>query len=320
MFTKRFPGRYWQTSAFPAGQRDASSTEAICMSSAVATGTMVVRGLVSTSGARWSAKVGGIFLMGIVLVCVYSRYTPPSDGIDKTLLDLIVFGAASASSIGGFAFSALCGAALFHTQMDRVEVVQIMLMSSIAIQLLMITAIWRSINWLQLCRFLIGGLVGIPLGLFILLHVDRRLFAAGVGALLCAYSAYLILRRPFAASTRLAWLDLLVGFAGGITGGAVAFPGAPVTAWCQLKGWTREQQRGIYQPYILIMQIASLSLMPVLGKAAGGPGFALRHLTSVPPALLGALIGIYIYKRATDRAFLIIINTTLFVSGLTLLF
>lgn len=261
-----------------------------------------------------------MFLVGMVTVYVYSKHTTPSEAVDATLLDLILFGAAALSSICGFAFSALCGAALFHTRMNNIDVVQTMLISSIGIQLLMIMTIWKSIDWLRFCKFLLSGLVGIPFGLFILLHVERQLFAAGVGALLCAYSAYLILRRPVVLSPRMAWLDLPVGFVGGITGGAVAFPGAPVTAWCQLKGWTRDQQRGVYQPYILAMQIASLSLMPMLGKNGGSQGFALHHLSSVPPALVGALIGIYVYRQSSDRIFSIVVNATLFVSGLTLLF
>jgi hypothetical protein len=44
------------------------------------------------------------------------------------------------------------------------------------------------------------------------------------------------------------------------------------------------------------------------------------HLNSVPPALTGALIGIYIYRQSTDRVFSVVVNSTLFVSGLTLLF
>jgi uncharacterized protein len=259
-------------------------------------------------------------VIGIVTVCVYSKHVSPSAGIDETLLDLIVFGAAAISSIGGFAFSALCGAALFHTRMNHIDVVQTMLMSSIGIQLLMIITVWKAIDWLRFCKFLAGGIVGIPFGLFVLLHVERHLFASGVGGLLCVYAAYLILRRPLVISARLAWLDLPIGFAGGITGGAVAFPGAPVTAWCQLRGWTRDQQRGIYQPYILAMQIISLSLLPLLGKTAGSSGLAFHHLTAVPPALMGALIGIYIYRQSTDRIFSIAINATLFVAGLTLLF
>jgi uncharacterized membrane protein YfcA len=319
LFTKRFLVRYWNSTAFAPGSADSSGSDAIVLKNALAVPAMMVGRLLTMGRVRYPAKISIVFLIGAVTVYVYSRHVASSAEIDETLLDLILFGSAAVSSIGGFAFSALCGAVLFHTRMDHIEVVQTMLMSSIAIQLLMIITIWKSINWLRFCRFLIGGLVGIPFGLFILLHVERHLFAAGFGALLCAYSAYVLLRPPFVVSSRLAWLDIPIGFAGGITGGAVAFPGAPVTAWCQLKGWTRDQQRGIYQPFILTMQVVSLSLMSLLAKPTGSHRFVLHHLSSVPPALVGALIGIYIYRKSTDRTFSIVINATLFVSGLTLL-
>jgi uncharacterized protein len=317
---QRVTAKYRQSGTFASTGHDLLRCGTIILGSELAARPMLLRRLLTAPSVRYAAKIGGIVLGGTIAVWVYSKHTTQTEGIDKTLLDLILFGAAALSSIGGFAFSALCGAVLFHTRMDHIEVVQTMLLSSIAIQSLMIMTVWRSIDWRQFCRFLAGGLLGIPAGLFILLHVERHVFAAGVGALLCAYSAYLILRRPFVVSPRLAFLDVPIGFIGGITGGAVAFPGAPVTAWCQLKGWTRDQQRGVYQPYILVMQIASLSLMPLFGKPSAGLGFAWHQLSAAPPALMGALVGLYIYQRSSDRMFSIVINSTLFVSGLTLLF
>lgn len=296
-----------------------SHTEAPVLDGARATRSATVRDFVTGPTARWSAKICGMSVSGITAVWLYSKTMPFAGGIDGTQLTLIVFGAAAVSSIGGFAFSALCGAALFHTSMDHVGIVQTMLVSSIGIQLLMIMTMWKTINWVRLCPFVVGGLIGVPIGLFALLHVERHLFASGIGALLCAYSTYMILWRPFVVPHRVDYLDLLVGFAGGITGGAVAFPGAPVTAWCQLKGWTRDQQRGIYQPFILFMQIASLAFMALLSKGNGRLQLSLEHIISVPPALVGALIGIYIYRRSTDRLFLMIVNVMLFFSGLTLL-
>jgi len=293
--------------------------EAAIVTSTRAGRSRTLRGRMTTPAARWAGRVCGLSAVGILAVGVYSKAMPPTVGVDETLLALVIFTAAAVSSVGGFAFSALCGAALFHTQMDRVEIVQTMLISSIGIQVLMILSMWRAIEWLRLCRFLIGGVIGVPVGLFVLLHVERRPFAIGVGALLCIYSAYMILRRPFVLPRRTGMLDVLVGFAGGVTGGAVAFPGAPVTAWCQLKGLTRDQQRGIYQPFILLMQIASLTLMALLSPTTDRAGPALNQVMSVPPALAGALIGLYIYHRCTDRIFLIVVNGMLFLSGVTLL-
>ena len=57
---------------------------------------------------------------------------------------LAVFVAALTSSIAGFAFSAICGAMLFHLLGDPVQVVEIMMICSIAGQALMV--------WSQCCR------------------------------------------------------------------------------------------------------------------------------------------------------------------------
>ena len=293
--------------------------EVTTLNSARAARYATVRYFLTAPAARSSAKIFVMSVSGSLAVYLYGKAMPFTGGIDGTKLALIVFGAAAVSSIGGFAFSALCGAVLFHSKMDNVQVVQTMLISSISIQFLMIMTLRKMVSWRRLGQFTIGGLLGVPLGLFILVHVERHRFCFGVGALLCAYSAYMILRRPFVVPRWMGRLDLLVEFVGGITGGAVAFPGAPVTAWCQLRGWTRNQQRGIYQPFILVMQIVSLVLMAMLGRNTGNFELSFDHVVSIPPALIGAAIGIYIYHQSTDRIFLMIVNLMLFFSGLTLL-
>src|SRR6185312_8876053 len=58
-----------------------------------------------------------------------------------------VFAAAWASSIAGFAFSAICGAFLFHILGNPVEVVEIMLLCSIANQGFSVYLMWRDIVW-----------------------------------------------------------------------------------------------------------------------------------------------------------------------------
>jgi hypothetical protein len=50
---------------------------------------------------------------------------------------------------------------------------------------------------------------------------------------------------------------------------AVAFPGAFVTIWCGLKGWSKERQRALYQPFILLTQVAALLLIVLAHPATG---------------------------------------------------
>ena len=100
---------------------------------------------------------------------------------------LVVFAAATCSSIAGFAFSALCGAILFHTLRPPVMAVEIMLVCSIAIQSLSVLALRNEIEWRSLLQFVAGGLIGLPIGIYALLNLPKGMYESVFGALLIAY-------------------------------------------------------------------------------------------------------------------------------------
>lgn len=228
--------------------------------------------------------------------------------------------AAGVSSIAGFAFSAICGAILLQMMNDPVEAVQIMMVCSIAIQSLSIAVLWRDVDWRTLPRFIAGGAVGLPIGVWLLLHLGHAGFNEAMGGLLIAYASYRMLRRPFAVTSAGGLADTCVGLLGGITGGLAGFPGAAVTIWCGMRGWDKHRQRGIYQPYILVMQILALLLIQVMRRsAAHGAGLHLGSLAFVPVALLGTWFGLVIFHRLPDRHFAMAVNVLLLVSGVGLL-
>jgi uncharacterized protein len=231
----------------------------------------------------------------------------------------IVFGAAALSSIAGFAFSALCGALLFHV-MAPVSAVQLMIVCSIAMQASSVVALRNSIDWSLLRRFLLGGIIGLPFGVYLLLHLEAGVYSPILGGFLIAYGAYMLIRPVAAVRWRSPWLDLSAGFLGGITGGFAGFPGAFVTIWCALKGDAKDRQRGIYQPYILIMQVLALA---AISWAASGPrslalSQGLSPLFYLPAALLGTWCGLGWYSRLSDAQFRKIINLLLIASGIAL--
>src|SRR4029077_9850212 len=109
---------------------------------------------------------------------------------------IAVFVASTVSSIAGFAFSALCGALLFHVIDSPVYAVNVMIVCSIAIQLLSVATLWRSIDWRSLGIFLVGGFPGVPAGVYLLLHLPTATYRHVIGGLLIAYGVYLLLHRP----------------------------------------------------------------------------------------------------------------------------
>jgi uncharacterized membrane protein YfcA len=224
------------------------------------------------------------------------------------------------SSIAGFAFSAICGAMLFHFHDDPVQVVQIMITCSIANQAAMTWAARREIDWRGLNVYFAGGAVGLWLGVWLLLHADRGLYTQAFGGFLLAYGVYMLLRKPVFIRRQPIAVDFVSGFLGGITGGAAGFPGAFVTIWCGMKGWDKARQRAVFQPFILVMQLAALLAIGMARRpGASGFGLDITDTLFVPASLFGTSVGLTLYRRLTDQQFSRAVNVLLIASGLSYL-
>jgi hypothetical protein len=233
----------------------------------------------------------------------------------------IVFVAAALSSVAGFAFSAICGALLFYV-MPPVLAVQLMMVCSIAIQGFSVLALRHAIDWRVLWRFLLGGVLSIPVGVYLLLDLDSAIYCRVLGAFLVAYGIFMLLRPAARLDVPHRWADGVAGLLGGITGGFAGFPGAFVTIWCGLKGWDKNRQRGIYQPFILIMQVLGLAAISfaATGSRHGFHSIGLGSLLYVPPALLGTWCGLGWYRRLSDAQFTRVVNLLLIAAGAALVF
>jgi uncharacterized membrane protein YfcA len=267
---------------------------------------------------RLRTIVVGIVGLGILIAegIVLSAQGPR--GIAFSLI--AVFVASTISSIAGFAFSALCGALLFHLMDSPIYAVQVMITCSIAIQLLSVATLWRSIDWSSLPVFLVGGVIGVPAGVYLLLHLQTSAYRDIIGALLIAYGGYLLLRNPVSKLRTGPLSDACAGFLGGLTGGLAGFPGASVTIWCGLKGWDKVRQRAVYQPFILSMQPVALIVIALMRPAsASATQLDWKTLAFIPAALLGAWFGLRIFQRLSDRQFELTVNALLIVSGIGLI-
>jgi uncharacterized membrane protein YfcA len=196
--------------------------------------------------------------------------------------------------------------------------VQIMITCSMANQAALTWAARRNIDWRGLGVYLSGGAFGLMIGVWVLLHSDHTVYCKVLGVLLLSYGAYMLVRKPVVIRRQHAGFDLVSGFVGGITGGAGGTPGIPVTIWCSMKGWDKARQRAVFQPFILLMQTASmLAIGLARNRVASSGGFDTTDLLFVPASLLGTSIGLLFYHRLSNRQFAHALNVLLIVSGLS---
>jgi uncharacterized membrane protein YfcA len=109
--------------------------------------------------------------------------------------------------------------------------------------------------------------------------------------------------------------DIAIGFIGGILGGLGGYSGVLPTIWTQLRGWPKERARGVYQPYVIIMQ--AITLAGIMWVAFDPAGLMLL-IVVLPPLLLGTWIGWRLYGRLDDRRFRQALAVLLIASGVML--
>ncbi len=166
--------------------------------------------------------------------------------------------------------------------------------------------------------FLIGGLLGVPLGAVLLPHVEQTLFKASVGSFLVIWCTLCLLARNLPRVTRGGRLaDGVAGWLGGIMGGLGGMTGPAPTLWCTLRGWDKDAQRGVFQSFNLTMLSVTLGVYAATGLVTGE---TLRLFAVAAPAmLLPTLFGARVYRRFGDVGFRRVVLSLLLVSGVVLL-
>jgi uncharacterized membrane protein YfcA len=229
--------------------------------------------------------------------------------------------------LGALAGGFVSGLAGFGTALMALGIWLYVLPPSIAVPLVLICSIvaqtstlpmmWRLIDFKLVWPFLIGGLAGVPLGIMLVADANPRVFKLSVGILLLVFPAALYFnRKPMALSFGGRAADAAIGFAGGILGGLAGLSGPLPILWASVRGWGKDERRGIFQTFNWTVLSAALCLQ-------AGTGFITREvvwlaLLALPSTLFGAWLGARTYHALSDRNFRDVVLGLLFLSGVGL--
>jgi uncharacterized protein len=185
-------------------------------------------------------------------------------------------------------------------------------------QLIAAVTVRRGFELARLAPFLLGGLAGLPLGIWLLPRLDVPLFKTVLGAILIIVCPLMLLVERLPRVThggRLA--DGLSGAIGGVMGGLGGFAGVVPTLWCTLRGYPRDAQRSVIQTFNLAMLTVTFGTYVATGiaRTAYLPMFA----AVLPAMILPSLLGARLYRRMGDRGFRQVVLTLLTASGVALL-
>ena len=234
-------------------------------------------------------------------------------------LYLIALGAIVAGfvqGLSGFAFG-MVAMSFWAWGLEPRTAAVLTVFGSLTGQLIALFSVRRGFRWALLWPFVLGGLAGIPLGVWVLPYLDMLWFKAVFGTLLVLWCPLMLLapRLPRVNGGRLA--DGAVGLVGGALGGIGGFTGTVPTLWCTLRGFERDTQRAVIQNFNLSMLLVTLlsylgaglvtaELLPSLGVVA---------LAMALPTLLGTRV----YLGISEVAFRRLVLGLLTASGVAML-
>jgi hypothetical protein len=236
-------------------------------------------------------------------------------------VDLLIAGAALvgafASGLSGFAFGLIVVGVWLHFLPPVVTAPLVLICGAVTTSMSLV-AVWRYIRPGRVVPMILGGLAGIPVGVWALTRLDPAILRRSIGVFLVGYALFMLATPRLVLRHAGPVADTGIGFIGGAMGGSVGLTGAVPTAWSMLRGWRPDEARAVYQPFNLPILTASLA-----GQAAAGvlDGRHLYYAAICLPMLpLGVWLGLRVYRRINAATFRRIVLLLLLASGLTLVF
>ena len=166
--------------------------------------------------------------------------------------------------------------------------------------------------------YILAGLIGVPLGTWLLHHIDPMTFKLFLGMFLVVWSPLMLFRPQFSiieSSGKVA--DSCIGFIGGILGGLGGFSGSVPSAWVMLKNLNKEKQRYIMRHFNFAIQIFTFLAYIWQGN------IQYQHFSYMAVLLIfvsiPAILGAKLFYKISEKHFKHIVLGLLFSSGCFLL-
>src|SRR5215469_3158455 len=234
--------------------------------------------------------------------------------LDTGIFLLGTFAAAFVTGLAGFAFG-MVAASIWLLALPPAQTTTLIVAYALLVQGHATWRLRRAIDYRRLLPFIIGSAIGIPAGIAILEYVRPGYVRIAVGILLIGFSLYNLARPKFAEVKALGQAgDGAVGIVNGVLAGSTGLGGIAPVIWTTIRGWTRDEQRGVHQPTAFATFV--MSIVALGGAGLVTPATARLFLLGLPALIVGTLLGWALYGKLDESTFRKIVLVLLLVSGL----
>lgn len=218
----------------------------------------------------------------------------------------ITLGAFAGGFINGLAGTgtALFALGFFLAAINPISAVAVVSLMSVVtgVQGLWIVREALTKNVPRLMRFIIPGLLGVPVGISLLSFIDADTLKLVIGVLLLVYGGFFSFRANLPKfERRTPVLDSIIGLIGGVLGGMASLSGALVVIWLSMRPWPKAETRAVLQPFN--MSVLFTTTVMLWWRGAYTTPTLTAFLIALPTSMVAAQIGIVVFRRISDNIF-----------------
>lgn len=239
---------------------------------------------------------------------------------DPSLYLLILLGGAFLGALvqgaTGFGSGLLINAFWLHI-MEPTYAIPLNVVTSLFISGVPIYKLRKKLDFSKLKQFAIFGVIGIPIGMYLLVISDPSKLKFSIGVILVIYALLMLKISSFSIKVDNKIVNNIVALISGITGGLTALLGIIPVAWFSVQKLSKNTKRGTYEPFIFITSIVAILSFTFAGLYKIEMFFDLLKI--IPALVIGSWLGINIYNQINEDLFRKTVLALILISGLFLI-
>ena len=215
-------------------------------------------------------------------------------------LSLLTVVASVIAGVSGFGFAVFL-MSFFPLILGVKDANVLVSLAGIAITIYLFVPLRRKVKWWIVARILAGMVVGIPAGVWILVRVNEKYLAIGLGTFIILYIMYdLLILHRFKKQVPLHF-GYFAGFVGGAFAGAITAGGPPIVAFLSSLEHDKETTKANVLAYITIASLYKVVFLLYYNLITRQ--MLVYSAVLLIPSFAGMLIGKAVFKRLSNEWF-----------------
>lgn len=231
------------------------------------------------------------------------------------LIMLVVFIASTIFATFGFG-DALLSLPFLSMIIGLQKATPLLALSGLTLAVCLVGTGYKHIQWKVAGRLVLGSFIGVPLGVFLLKHMNEGVMMAIVSVLIIVISLHSLLQPSLIKISTDKYAPIF-GILGGMLGGAFNTSGPPVVLYGSMRGWSSSVFVGMMQAYFIPTDIFVIS--GHLGSGLLDSEVVGYFLWCLPLLILAVIIGNYLKRSISVERFKTGVSVLILLSGILML-